>query len=210
MSIRKYSLLTVLIYLFAFFAPILAPDQSSSVTVTTVTYLTGALLMVFLYRQQTEKLSFEKKKAGMLPMILLGSGGIFLAIFLQTLMMRIEQHFGLPIQSQNTRNIIRLITAQPLFALAAMVGGPIMEEFVFRRAIVGFFDSFSRSWIGMIVSSILFALIHQDGHLLLYFVLGFFFCLLYRQTGRIATSVITHVGMNSLVVIVNLLLPFLT
>ncbi|MDN6640191.1 MAG: CPBP family intramembrane metalloprotease [Tetragenococcus sp.] len=205
MSIKKYSLLTILIYIIAFFAPIFAPTSQASTNTTTVTYLLGAMFMIFFYFSQTKRLTFEKKNAAFLSPLFWGIAGIFLAIFLQTVIMQIEQFFGIPIESQNTESIIHLVLQQPLFALAAMVGGPIMEEFVFRRALIGFFDSFSFTWIGIIVSSLIFAVIHQDGHLLLYFSLGFFFSLLYKKTGKIWTSMISHVGMNSLVVIVNLI-----
>ncbi|OSP65982.1 hypothetical protein EFP6CTSP_04145 [Enterococcus faecium] len=59
-------------------------------------------------------------------------------------------------------------------------------------------------WVGAVISSLLFAFAHNDGHLLIYFFLGFFFSLEYKATGRIWTSMITHVGMNTLVVLVQL------
>jgi len=203
MSIKKYSFLTILLYIAAFFAPIFATTSQASTTTTTVSYLLGAVLMIFLYYNQSAKLTFEKGHSSLISILFWGIGGIFLAIFLQTLVMQVEQFFGIPIESQNTQNIIQLVLRQPLFALAAMVGGPIMEEFVFRRALIGIFDSFSLTWLGIVISSLIFAFIHQDGHLLLYFSLGFFFSLLYKKTGKIWTSMISHVGMNSLVVIVN-------
>ncbi|HLQ40696.1 MAG TPA: type II CAAX endopeptidase family protein [Tetragenococcus sp.] len=210
MTVKKYSLLTILLYVFAFFAPIIAPTQQLNIKMTTFTYLLGAALMFLFYLFQKEILSFERHKSKIAVTFIIGIIGIFLAIYLQAAIIKIEQSNNIPVQSQNTTNIIKIISKQPFFALAAMVGGPIMEEFVFRRAVVGFFDSFNHPWIGMIVSSLLFALIHQDGHLLLYFSLGFFFCLLYRKTGRIATSIITHVGMNSFVVLANVILPLFT
>ncbi|AYW45469.1 CPBP family intramembrane metalloprotease [Tetragenococcus koreensis] len=206
MSVRKYSLLTILIYVIAFFAPVFAPTNQASTTATTVTYLAGAILMIILYLSQTNKLTFERTDSAFLSTLFWGIAGIFLAVVLQTIITQIEQFLGIPIESQNTQNIIGLVLRQPLFALAAMIGGPIMEEFVFRRALIGLFDSFSLTWVGIIISSLLFAVIHQDGHLLLYFSLGFFFSLLYKTTGKIWTSMISHVGMNTLVVIANLIL----
>lgn len=203
MSIKKYSFLTILLYIAAFFAPVFATTSQASTTTTTVSYLLGAVLMVFLYYNQSVKLTFEKSHSSLISILFWGVGGIFLAIFLQSIVMQVEQFFGIPIESQNTQNILQLVLRQPLFALAAMVGGPIMEEFVFRRALIGIFDSFSLTWLGIVISSLIFAFIHQDGHLLLYFSLGFFFSLLYKRTGKIWTSMISHVGMNSLVVIVN-------
>lgn len=79
-----------------------------------------------------------------------------------------------------------------------------MEEFVFRRSILGIVGKYTNFWIRAIVSSLLFAFAHNDGHLLIYFFLGFFFSLQYKATGRIWTSMITHVGMNTLVVVVQI------
>ena len=48
--------------------------------------------------------------------------------------------------------------------------------------------------------------LHNAGveRFVIYFFLGFFFSLEYKATGRIWTSMITHVGMNTLVVLVQL------
>ena len=205
MSIRKYSLFTIIIYAIAFFLPAFFPVTRQA-QITTWSYLLGAVFLILLYLQQTKDLSFEKKKTPKGHIFIYGFVGIFAAIFLQNIAIQIEQIFGVVPGSENTENIVRIVLQHPLFAIAAMIGGPIMEEFVFRRALVGFFDSFSKAWIGVIVSSLLFALIHQDGHLLLYFSLGCFFCLLYMHTGKIWTSILTHAGMNSLVIIVQILL----
>lgn len=80
-----------------------------------------------------------------------------------------------------------------------------MEEFVFRRALVGIIANYSNIWIGVIVSAVAFAFAHSDNHLLVYILLGLFFSGLYALTGRIWTSMITHVGMNTLVIIIQLL-----
>ena len=97
-----------------------------------------------------------------------------------------------------------MILKAPAFILATTIAGPIMEEFVFRRSILGIVEKYTNFWVGAVISSLLFAFAHNDGHLLIYFFLGFFFSLQYKTTGRIWTSMITHVGMNTLVVIVQL------
>ena len=136
---------------------------------------------------------------------ILGLVGIFLAIILQNVAMNIEIFFGGSLESENTNEILALVMQQPLVMLAVAIGGPIMEELVFRRAILGAVTRKTNVWIGVVISSLLFALIHQDGHLLLYSSLGAFFSLQYVITGSIWTSIITHVGMNTLVVLANIL-----
>lgn len=205
MSTKKYSVLTILFYAAAFFSPAFLP-ATNQVFATMIAYLLGAAVLIILYLQQNEWLSFERKESNWLKVIAFGLGGIFVAIFLQNIVLQIEQLFGQEVASENTQNIIQIVLQQPLFAIAVMIGGPIMEEFVFRRAITGFLEKYLNVWLAISISSFLFALIHQDGHLLLYFALGFFFSLLYYNTGKIWTSILAHVGMNTLVVIVNIFL----
>ncbi len=100
--------------------------------------------------------------------------------------------FGEATPSENTQNIIQMIMEAPAFILATTVAGPIMEEFVFRRSILGIISRYSNFWVGAVISSLLFAFAHNDGHLLIYFFLGFFFSLEYKATGRIWTSMITR------------------
>ena len=205
MSIKKYSLFTILIYALAYFIPGVMPTASGQVLMTTITYVLGAIVLILLYLKQTERLSFESNETAWWVWVLIGFFGIFVAIVLQNFVMNIEQLFGQEIASENTANALAIVVQRPLFAIAIMIGAPIMEELVFRRAITGFLETKMNSWIAICISSLLFALVHMDGHLLLYFSLGFFFSCLYRLTGRIWTSMLTHAGMNSLVVIVNLL-----
>lgn len=205
MSIKKYSILTGIIYAFAFYLPSFGTSLNEQVTLTTITYLLGAVLLTALYLKQTEKLSFETTQFSWIVCFLLGFIGIFAAIYLQNIVLSIEQFLGQDMTSANTSGAIQIILQQPLFMTAVMIGAPIMEEFVFRRALTGLLQPYMNVWIAIGVSSLLFALIHRDGHLLLYFSLGVFFSSLYYVTGRIWTPILAHAGMNSLVVITHLL-----
>ncbi len=121
------------------------------------------------------------------------------------LLLQIEQRFlGQSATSQNTQNIVDLIMNNMVFIFATTIAGPIMEEFVFRRGIFGALEKRFGFLIPALLSSLLFAFAHNDGHYLLYAGLGFLFCGMYRYTGRIWTSMITHVGMNLLVILTQL------
>ena len=205
MSLKKYALSTILIYGVAFFIPVAFISSGATIPATTVSYIAGAILMIFLYFKQNEPLSFERKQPKVSAIIVYGLTGIIAAILLQNFAVFIESLFGEVAASQNTENIITIILQNPIFALAAMIGGPIMEEFVFRRALVGIIANYSNIWIGVIVSAVAFAFAHSDNHLLVYILLGLFFSGLYALTGRIWTSMITHVGLNTLVIIIQLL-----
>lgn len=213
MSLKKYSFLSIFCYGLIFISPLilasigLAKSTSELITATAVMYILGAVILAIFYFKQREPLAIESavKKASVPKIVIYGLVGIFVALILQSIAVMLESIlFGEATPSENTQNIIQMIMEAPAFILATTVAGPIMEEFVFRRSILGIISRYSNFWVGAVVSSLLFAFAHNDGHLLIYFFLGFFFSLEYKATGRIWTSMITHVGMNTLVVLVQL------
>ncbi|ELB53196.1 CAAX amino terminal protease [Enterococcus faecium EnGen0038] len=213
MSLKKYSFLSIFCYGLIFISPLilasigLVKSTSELITATAVMYILGAVILAIFYFKQREPLAIESavKKASIPKIVIYGLVGIFVALILQSIAVMLESIlFGEATPSENTQNIIQMIMEAPAFILATTVAGPIMEEFVFRRSILGIISRYSNFWVGAVVSSLLFAFAHNDGHLLIYFFLGFFFSLEYKATGRIWTSMITHVGMNTLVVLVQL------
>lgn len=213
MSLKKYSFLSIFYYGLIFISPLilasigLVKSTSELITATAVMYILGAVILAIFYFKQREPLAIESavKKASVPKIVIYGLVGIFVALILQSIAVMLESIlFGEATPSENTQNIIQMIMEAPAFILATTVAGPIMEEFVFRRSILGIISRYSNFWVGAVVSSLLFAFAHNDGHLLIYFFLGFFFSLEYKATGRIWTSMITHVGMNTLVVLVQL------
>ena len=213
MSLKKYSFLSIFCYGLIFISPLilasigLVKSTSELITATVVMYILGAVVLAIFYFKQREPLAIESavKKASAPKIVIYGLVGIFVALILQSIAVMLESVlFGKATPSENTQNIIQMIMEAPAFILATTVAGPIMEEFVFRRSILGIISRYSNFWVGAVISSLLFAFAHNDGHLLIYFFLGFFFSLEYKATGRIWTSMITHVGMNTLVVLVQL------
>lgn len=213
MSLKKYSFLSIFCYGLIFISPLilasigLVKSTSELITATAVMYILGAVVLAIFYFKQREPLAIESavKKASAPKIVIYGLVGIFVALILQSIAVMLESVlFGKATPSENTQNIIQMIMEAPAFILAKTVAGPIMEEFVFRRSILGIISRYSNFWVGAVISSLLFAFAHNDGHLLIYFFLGFFFSLEYKATGRIWTSMITHVGMNTLVVLVQL------
>ncbi len=213
MSLKKYSFLSIFCYGLIFISPLilasigLVKSTSELITATAVMYILGAVVLAIFYFKQREPLAIESavKKASVPKIVIYGLVGIFVALLLQSIAVMLESVlFGEATPSENTQSIIQMIMEAPAFILATTIAGPIMEEFVFRRSILGIISRYSNFWVGAVISSLLFAFAHNDGHLLIYFFLGFFFSLEYKATGRIWTSMITHVGMNTLVVLVQL------
>lgn len=211
MNEKKYSFITIFTYGLVLFSPLLflrvfQASSSQIIQLTTLSYFIGAVLMIF-YRIKSQSFELEGRKKSLLISILIGIVGIPASLLLQMLILQIEQRLlGQSVASQNTQNIVQLIMNNMIFILATTIAGPIMEEFVFRRAIFGSLEKRFGFILPALLSSVLFAIAHNDGHYLLYAGLGFLFCGMYRYSGRIWTSMITHVGMNLLVILTQLAL----
>ncbi|AWH51687.1 CPBP family intramembrane metalloprotease [Stenotrophomonas sp. ESTM1D_MKCIP4_1] len=104
----------------------------------------------------------------------------------------------------------------PLFlVLFAVVLAPAYEELLFRRVLFGRLWQAGRPWLGMVLSSLAFALIHEipgtsaNGPAeiaqlwLVYGGMGAAFCWLYRRTGTLWAAIIAH-GLNNAVALAAL------
>lgn len=212
MSIKIYSFCSIFFYGLALYSPILfrsfgvfqTGDQPT--TALTVAYCGGAVIQLLLYFAGRKLFETEKRKTSVWTIMGMGITGIFLAMTLQMILIQIEQVvFHTQLQSENTQNIITMLKSAPVFLVAISIAGPIMEEFAFRRALTGIIANYTSFWVGAVASSAIFAFAHNDGHLLVYFGLGFLLAILYRFTGSIFTSMITHVGINTVVTLIQVL-----
>ncbi|GGG94977.1 CPBP family intramembrane metalloprotease [Staphylococcus pragensis] len=115
--------------------------------------------------------------------------------------------FGKPQQSPNTERIMAIAKQLPVFIVLISIVGPILEEYVFRKVIFGELYSKIKGnrivafLIASIISSLLFAIAHNDiKFLLIYFGMGMIFSLAYVFTKRIAVPIIIHMMQNGFVV----------
>jgi hypothetical protein len=99
--------------------------------------------------------------------------------------------------------------APVLTLLMTVLVAPIGEELVFRRVLLHRFAQAQRPWLGLVLTSVGFALIHEPlpgGRDLLawgltlatYASLGIGFGLLYLRTGRLDAAVLAHVVVNAI------------
>ena len=167
----------------------------------------GAILMIYITHKRNFTLSFEqpfRQDGGMI--ITWGILGVFIALFAQGAAAIIEINFlGTPIDSQNTQTLLAIIEQYPYFILLTSITGPIMEEFVFRKAVFGMAVGKIGAVGAAVVSSLLFAMIHFDGRILVYSTMGLVFSWLYYKTKNIWTPIIAHCLMNSIVAISNII-----
>ena len=205
MSVKKYSLLTILSYVCAYFSPAILSLMIDISLADTIVYPLCAIALIFLYSKQTDPISYELEKKKWWSTGLIGFCGIFGVLTIQLIVNLVEQMFRQDIFSENTNYLSNMIIEHPVTIVIIVIVSPIMEEFVFRRAIPGLLELKMNSWLAICISSFMFALMHFDGHLLNYFLMGFFFSCLYRYTGRIWTSMIAHIGMNGVIFIVRMI-----
>ena len=210
MSINKNTLWTVFAYACvlmspAFFLGLPFIPNTMLANLTAVMYILGAIILTAINVKTNKSNTLSEKKDDYGLIVSLGLIAIVGSYFLQMIVVLIEVFvFKMPIESENTQNIAAIIRNSPFFMLAVMIGGPIMEEFVFRFSIINFLNQKLNIWVSAIISSFLFAAIHNDGHYLRYGSLGFLFFLVYKKTGSLLTAIIAHAGMNSFVVILQL------
>jgi membrane protease YdiL (CAAX protease family) len=98
-----------------------------------------------------------------------------------------------------------------LAALSAIVVAPLSEELLFRVVLQGWLEKAlrrrRRPWrsahrvLPIMISSALFAFMHQGADRVALFVLALFLGFLYRQTHRIFPSLVLHACINALAVV---------
>ncbi|WP_047998974.1 CPBP family intramembrane glutamic endopeptidase [Lactiplantibacillus herbarum] len=209
MTNRRQSLLILIIYAIIYLLPSLLITLfhqlgSQVFLVQTADYLIGAVILVWLATRIPTKNVLEQHPSSWLMTVVWGLIGLVLVVVGQSLILQVMQMLGQSTASTNTTTLLTVGQQYPIFFLAIIIGAPIMEEIVFRKVLFGSLSSATGQVGAAIISSIFFSLAHADGHFILYAFIGLLFCWLYRQTGRIQTSMIAHVLMNAVVVLPTL------
>jgi membrane protease YdiL (CAAX protease family) len=118
-------------------------------------------------------------------------------------------HLGTPTAGSNLALIDAAFAAAPaLTLLMTVLLAPIGEELVFRRVLLHRFAQSGRPWLGLALTSVGFALIHEplpgDRDLLAWLLtlatyasLGLGFGLLYLRSGRLDAVILAHVLVNA-------------
>ncbi|GEN49641.1 CPBP family intramembrane glutamic endopeptidase [Alkalibacterium pelagium] len=171
-----------------------------------VLFAIGAIGMIVIERRKQMRFEFEERFSHNPVRILLwGLIGMFIAIVVQSFSSIIEVNFlGSSMESENTQFLMEVVRNYPFFLLLVGVAGPVMEEFVFRKAIFGLLIDRIGGIGAAVISSLLFAFIHFDGLLLVYSSMGLVFAWLYFKTKNIWTPILAHCLMNVAAVLINL------
>ncbi|MCE4048767.1 CPBP family intramembrane glutamic endopeptidase [Bacillus sp. Au-Bac7] len=116
-----------------------------------------------------------------------------------------DPDFTVPKNQQKAEEFIQMTG---LSVITIIILAPIIEEFFFRKIIVGHLF-FRHKYIGVIVSGLLFGGVHVIAGFTLqafiaYTVMGLLFGFVYVKTGRLETSIIAH-GVNNLIALLKLI-----
>ena len=168
-----------------------------------ISFVLATIIILFLLRHERNNRDIHEQ-ASVGASIGWAVGGVFLALFAQSIAANIEQLIGIPTGSENTQNILNLIDAVPAVMLASSLFGPILEEIVFRKIVFGTLYKRLNFFLSALISSLIFAVAHMEFiHILLYTAMGFTFAYLYVKTKRILVPIFAHVTMNTLVVLIQ-------
>ncbi len=85
-----------------------------------------------------------------------------------------------------------------LNSIGIVLTGPIIEEFVYRGIVFNYLKRHFNIRFAIIISSILFALIHFDfsGQIIVKFIYGLVFCISYQKTKSLTVPIILHIIIN--------------
>ncbi|UDI77891.1 CPBP family intramembrane metalloprotease [Staphylococcus taiwanensis] len=219
------AILTLIIYALAQFLPLLIQHipmfsnlsgmalARTGVYTQVTLFIIAAILIIWLHLKIKDPTMLEKghkePKRYILPWALLGF--VIVMIYQMVVSLITMWIIGKPQQSPNTERIMAIARQLPVFIILISIVGPILEEFVFRKVFFGeIYNKIKGNrivafLIASIVSSLLFALAHNDiKFIFIYFGMGMLFSLAYVMTKRIAVPIIIHMLQNGFVVLLQL------
>lgn len=227
---RVYSILIILTFLAVQFAllpigliftamdPSLGPGEliEKLMPYQVITFGLGAVIVILIgnIHKNKNRIELGSKTDGLLTTVWI-IGGVVLAYLSQIIAGVINIYvFNNPVESQNTTEIVDMIFNSPWMILVVVLFGPIIEEYVFRRAIFGEIyemipiNSTAQKVLAFLaaglVSGLIFAVAHADfTHILIYLSMSYVFSFLYVITGRLLVPIFVHVIMNGIVVLLQ-------
>ncbi len=127
---------------------------------------------------------------------------ILIAFFAGTILNELlEIYCGLEMANEY-KTLFENAVRNPAGVLAIVLFGPVCEEIVFRAGIMKpMIDRNVKPWIPILVSSVIFGLVHGNLSQIIYAVfIGFVFAIVYYRTRSLIITSFAHVLNNSLIV----------
>ena len=198
--------------------PEVLPDLSGNMDKTLyaillnfIIYFIAFIILTLTYKKE---LVYEFKKENKLSFndLIVNSFGCYGLILLGSFVGNlITTAFGGG-QSENQATIEIILKSQyGIFAILFIAFlGPVCEELVFRKSIIGLCDKFKVSrYLSIALSSLLFGLIHVTGfgdfiNMFPYVFMGVGIAIMYNKTDNILVPILGHIINNSISVIIIL------
>lgn len=161
--------------------------------------LLGAIILWFALRRRPVISSMGLKKPRVISLPLAVVAGIGMSCVVGYVMMFIDSLAPELMESYNdsmevTYNLQDVIP----YALAGVVGAPLIEELFFRHLVGGRISRALPKAVAILLSSAVFGLVHQHPLQMVYAgVLGFVMACVYFAYDSIWTSIFFHVGFNA-------------
>ena len=201
--------------IYSFTNPEMTPSEmlGSVLPWQAVAFVIGTAIVIAIGHIHKNKNRIERGPQSDIPVTIAWIvGGVFLAYGSQIAAGLINVYLlGNPLESENTAGIIEMIQSAPFMIFVVAIFGPILEEYVFRRAIFAeIYELIPGSRIiGFLIaglaSGLVFALAHMDfTHILIYITMAYVFSFLYVISGRLLVPVLVHMIMNGIVVGIQL------
>ena len=215
MKTRKFQLIFISLYTILFIARGLQFIGQKWLNYTV--YFLLFVLGILAYREELQKqlsLILPKKKDFLKTISLYMVLDFLLTIASNLLSGFIKQTLGLPLQGQNDASIqVALLENPYLFLLVGCFIGPVVEELFFRRFFLGTFLAKFSDFIGIVLTTLLFATLHMHSLVLSewvtaisYLAGGLFFSLLYlKKDKNIWYPIALHCCNNIIAFIITLL-----
>lgn len=177
--------------------------MAAQLTIQSVIFLAAGLLLA---RRRVLRDPAAAARSGPLRATLLGLAGGAAAILASHLLSNCLDAVGLPVQEQEW---VREILAQPeaLARLAPwmLLIAPVAEEVFFRGYAFRFIRQQAGFPAGLLVSSVLFAVIHFNlSGFILYLVIGCALAFVYENTANLLAPIAGHITVNSLALLYSL------
>ncbi|WP_077357688.1 CPBP family intramembrane glutamic endopeptidase [Virgibacillus halodenitrificans] len=189
------------------FAPLLyillpLTEHQAVVYWSIISFILGLVVVLFLMKPEMKKGSQRDASTGG-EIVAWSIIGLIMAFLAQGISATIEMKvFGITQSSENTKLIMDVTRATPLFMVIPALIAPILEEIIFRKIIFGQLYLRTNFIIAALLSALIFEIIHgEPQHLLVYASMGFVFAFLYVKTKRIIVPIIVHMAMNTTVVL---------
>jgi len=171
-----------------------------------ISFIVGLIIILILLRSSVIENRKKLNKPEVLKVIQWSALGYLSAMVIQLICsMLIILLFHVNHSSQNTEQILEIARLNPAFIIIPSLIAPILEEIIFRKILFGSLSKRLHFIPAAVISSSIFAFMHGDlPFFLSYFGIGMLFCFLYKRTNSLLVPILTHMLMNSFVVIQQL------